>query len=135
MVIYQTMKGNTMKLHHTKYKQNYKNYILNCIELDCNGNVLKTDEDKINYIFDRFYSEYKWNVERIGKYKSMSEWLSGLALDIPFYYEDIIKLAIEMGSLDANASDKLKEKVQSNYFDFMANVILSFEPKQLKQVA
>ena len=135
MVIYQTMKGNTMKLHHTKYKQNYKNYILNCIELDCNGNVLKTDEDKINYIFDRFYSEYKWNVERIGKYKSMSEWLSGLALDIPFYYEDIIKLAIEMGSLDANANDKLKEKVQSNYFDFMANVILSFEPKQLKQVA
>jgi hypothetical protein len=129
------MKGNTMKLHHTKYKQNYKNYILNCIELDCNGNVLKTDEDKINYIFDRFYSEYKWNVERIGKYKSMSEWLSGLALDIPFYYEDIIKLAVDMGSLDANASDKLKEKVQSNYFDFMANVILSFEPKQLKQVA
>jgi hypothetical protein len=129
------MKGNTMKLHHTKYKQNYKNYILNCIELDCNGNVIKTDEDKINYIFDRFYSEYKWNVERIGKYKSMSEWLSGLALDIPFYYEDIIKLAVEMGSLDANASDKLKEKVQSNYFDFMANVILSFEPKQLKQVA
>ena len=135
MVIYQTMKGNTMKLHHTKYKKNYKNYILNCIELDCNGNVLKTDEDKINYIFDRFYSEYKWNVERIGKYKSMSKWLSGLALDIPFYYEDIIKLAIEMGSLDANANDKLKEKVQSNYFDFMANVILSFEPKQLKQVA
>jgi hypothetical protein len=135
MVIYQTMKGNTMKIHHTKYKQNYKNYILNCIELDCNGNVLKTDEDKINYIFDRFYSEYKWNVERIGKYKSMSEWLSGLALDIPFYYEDIIKLAVDMGSLDANASDKLKEKVQSNYFDFMANVILSFEPKQLKQVA
>jgi hypothetical protein len=135
MVIHQTMKGNKMKIHHTKYKQNYKNYILSCIELDCNGNVLKTDEDKINYIFDRFYSEYKWNVERIGKYKSMSEWLSGLALDIPFYYEDIIKLAVDMGSLDANASDKLKEKVQSNYFDFMANVILSFEPKQLKQVA
>jgi hypothetical protein len=135
MVIHQTMKGNTMKIHHTKYKQNYKNYILNCIELDCNGNVLKTDEDKINYIFDRFYSEYKWKIERIGKYQSMSEWLSGLALDIPFYYEDIIKLAIEMGSLDANASDKLKEKVQSNYFNFMANVILGFEPKQLKQVA
>jgi hypothetical protein len=125
-----------MKLHHTKYKQNYKNYILNCIELDCNGNVLKTDEDKINYIFDRFYSECNFNnVLKIGRYKAMSEWLSGLALDIPFYYEDIIKLAIEMGSLDANASDKLKEKVQSNYFDFMANVILSFEPKQLKQVA
>ena len=124
-----------MKLHHTKYKQNYKNYILDCIELDNNGNVLKTEQDKINYLFDRFYSEYSWNIKRLGKYKSMSEWLSGLALDIPFYYEDIIKLAVEMGSLDANASDKLKEKVQNNYFDFMANIILGFEPKQLKQVA
>lgn len=124
-----------MKLHHTKYKQNYRNYILNCIELDNDGNVLKTEQDKINYIFDRFYSEYSWNIERVGKYKSMTEWLSGLALDIPFYYEDIIKLAIEMGSLDANASDKLKEKVQNNYFAFMANIILGFEPKQLKQVA
>ena len=78
-----------MKLHHTKYKQNYKNYILSCIELDNDGNILKTEQDKINYIFDRFYSEYKWNVDRMGKYKAMSEWLSGLALDIPFYYEDI----------------------------------------------
>jgi hypothetical protein len=122
-----------MKLHHTKYKQNYKNYILGCIELDCNGNVLKTEQEKINYIFDRFYSEYSWNIERVGRYKAMTEWLSGLALNIPFYYEDIIKLAIEMGSLDANASDKLKEKVQENYFAFMANVILGFET--LKEVA
>jgi hypothetical protein len=124
-----------MKLHHTKYKQNYKNYILNCIELDNDGNILKTEHDKINYIFDRFHSEYSWNIERVGKFKAMSEWLSGLALNIPFYYEDIIKLAINMGSLDANANDKLKEKVQENYFDFMANIILGFEPKQNKKVA
>jgi len=124
-----------MKLHHTKYKQNYKNYILDCIELDNDGNILKTEQDKINYIFDRFYSEYKWNVDRMGKYKAMSEWLSGLALDIPFYYEDIIKLAVDMGSIDENPSDKLKSKVQKNYFDFMANVILSFEPKQNRKAA
>jgi hypothetical protein len=124
-----------MKLHHTKYKQNYKNYILNCIELDNDGNILKTEQDKINYIFNRFHSEYGWNIERIGKFKAMSEWLSGLALDIDFYYEDIIKLAIDMGSLDINADDKLKEKVQENYFDFMANIILGFEPKQNKKVA
>ena len=124
-----------MKLHHTKYKQNYKNYILNCIELDNDGNILKTEQDKINYIFNRFYSEYGWNIERVGKFKAMSEWLSGLALDIDFYYEDIIKLAIDMGSLDVNANNKLKEKVQENYFDFMANIILGFEPKQNKKVA
>ena len=125
-----------MKLHHTKYKENYKNYILDCIELDNDGNILKTEQDKINYIFDRFYSECNFNnVLKIGRYKAMSEWLSGLALNIPFYYEDIIKLAIDMGSIDENPSDKLKSKVQENYFDFMANVILSFEPKQNKKVA
>ena len=59
----------------------------------------------------------------MGKYKAMSEWLSGLALDIPFYYEDIIKLAVDMGSIDENPSDKLKSKVQENYFDFLMNLI------------
>ena len=124
-----------MKLHHTKYKQNYKNYILDCIELDNDGNILKTEQDKINYIFNRFNSEYDWNIKRVGKYKAMSDWLSGLALDIDFYYEDIIALAIKCGSIDENPSDKLKSKVQENYFDFMANIILSFEPKQNRKVA
>ena len=42
------------KLHHTKYKENYKKYILNLIEVDGNEKPLTTDEEKIKYIFDRF---------------------------------------------------------------------------------
>ena len=119
------------KLHHTEYKKNYKKYILSTIETDNDDKPLKTDQDKIQYIFDRFNSEYGFMIERVGKQKAISEWLSGLALDIEYYYEDIVKLAIKMGSIDENPNDKLRNKVEQGYWDFMANIILGFEPKKV----
>ena len=121
------------KLHHAEYKKNYKNYILSTIEEDGEGKPLTSDKEKINYIFDRFNSEYGFMVERVGKQKAISEWLSGLALDLPFYYNEIVDLAIEMGSIDPNPNDKLRERVEQGYWDFMANIIMSFEPKERQQ--
>jgi|TARA_X000001388_G_scaffold32486_1_gene22964 hypothetical protein len=117
-----------MKLHHTKYKNNYRNYILECLKTeDVFIGKKPTDEELINYLFDRFNSEYGWSIERQGKQKALSDWLAGLAISIPFYYDEIIKLAVEMGSIDENPSEKLAEKVCDNYWSFMANIILSFE--------
>jgi len=121
------------KLHHTEYKKNYKNYILSTIEEDTEGKPIKTDEKKIKYIFDRFYSEYGWNIDRVGKQKAMAEWLSGLALDIEYYNLSIVELAVKMGSVEENPSDKMQGKIIDNYWNFMANVILGFEPKERKQ--
>ena len=45
-----------MKLHHTKYKTNYKRYILDCVNNE--NDTLITDDEKIEYIFNRFYKEY-----------------------------------------------------------------------------
>jgi len=120
------------KLHHTEYKKNYKKYILSTIETDGNDKPLNTDQEKIKYIFDRFYSEYYCHYVplRCSKQKAMSEWLSGLALDIEYWYDDIVKLAVKMGSINPNPSDKLRNKVEQGYFDFMANIILGFEPKE-----
>ncbi len=119
------------KLHHTKYKDNYKKYILSTIQEDGEGKPIKTDEEKVKYIFDRFYSEYGWNVARVGKQKAMANWLAGLALDIEYYYSDIVKLAVKMGSINENPSEKLQSKICENYWSFMANVILGFEPKEV----
>lgn len=116
-----------MKLHHTEYKKNYKKYILSTIEEDCEGNPIYKDEDKINYIFDRFNSEYGFMINRVGKQKAISEWLSGLALNIEYYYNDIVNLAIKMGSIDENPSELLRNKVEQGYWDFMANIILGFK--------
>ena len=120
-----------MKLHHTKYKQNYVNYILDTIDEDINGKTLINKNDKISYIFERFYSEYSWNIERQGKFKAMTEWLSGLALNIDYTYYNIIQLAIEMGSIDEKPSESLQDKVCDNYFHFMATIILSIEPTHI----
>ena len=121
------------KLHHTTYKKNYKKYILDCVQLDCEDKELKTEQEKINYIFDRFNSEYDWKIERVGKFKAMSDWLSGLALPIEYYNYKIVKLAKNMGSLDTDSNYKAEQKIINNYFDFMANIILDFEPKQNQQ--
>ena len=121
------------KLHHTEYKKNYKNYILSTIEENTEGKPIKTEQEKINYIFDRFNSEYGFMVERVGKQKAIAEWLQGLALNIEYYYDDIVNLAVKMGSIDPNPSDKLRSKVEQNYWLFMANIIMSFEPKERNQ--
>ena len=119
------------KLHHTEYKKNYKNYILNTIEEDGEGKPLNTEQEKVKYLFNRFNSEYGFMIERVGKQKALAEWLSGLALNIEFYNNAIVELAIKMGSIEENPSDKLQARVQDNYWNFMANVILSFEPKEV----
>tara|TARA_R100000654_G_scaffold859_1_gene3302 strand:- start:245 stop:616 length:372 start_codon:yes stop_codon:yes gene_type:complete len=120
------------KLHHTKYKNNYKNFILGCLKTeDVFIDEKPTDEELINYLFDRFNSEYGWSIERQGKQKALTDWLQGLAIHIPFYYEDIIALAVDMGSIDENPNEKLKDKVCENYWSFMANIILSFEPVEV----
>ena len=124
-----------MKLHHTKYKQNYKQYILECLKTeDAFIGKQPTEDELSKYLFDRFNSEYSWSIERQGKQKALTDWLQGLAIHIAYWDEDIINLAIEMGSIDENLNEKLKERVCDNYWSFMANAILSFEPKN-KEVA
>ena len=119
-----------MKLHHTKYKENYKRFILDSLhEVDWNGKTLTTDEEKIEYIFERFNIEYGWAVQRLGTQKAMANWLAGLSLNLPYWYDEIVELAVEMGSIDENPNEKLQNKVISNYWDFMANIILGFEKR------
>jgi hypothetical protein len=118
------------KLHHTEYKKNYKNYILSTIDEDVEGNPITSDNDKIKYIFDRFNSEYGWRVNQVGKIAAMIDWLQGLALNIEFYNDAIINLAVKLGSIDENPSEKLQDRVIENYWNFMANIILSFETKR-----
>tara|TARA_R100001480_G_scaffold146250_1_gene144750 strand:+ start:2103 stop:2594 length:492 start_codon:yes stop_codon:yes gene_type:complete len=115
------------KVHHTVYKKNYREYILDHIDQDHDGNQLSSDKEKIKFLFDRFNSEYGWNIQRVGKRKAMIEWLSGVAISFAIYNNEIIDLAIRMGSIDENPDDRLVDRVLDNYFPFMANIILGME--------
>ena len=122
-----------MKLHHTKYTKNYQDYILATLTEDYDGKPFKTNEDKINYLFHRFYNEYGWLIKRVGKQKALTEWLSGLAINIPCYNHEIIELAIKMGSVSEDLTEDQKNQIVDNYFNFMAYVILKMEDK-IKEV-
>ena len=123
-----------MKLHHTQYKKNYQNYILETISDEeclsywsCEKNDRLTREAKVYYIFDRFFYEMDFQIKRSGKLVAMTEWLQGLALNIPYWNDDIIPLAKKMGSVDDNLTPKQEEKIIENYWSFMANIVLGLE--------
>lgn len=125
------------KLHHTEYKKNYKNYILDC--LDSEDEILESSTkfsrlDKIDYLMFRFNSEYGFMINRVGKQQAIANWLSGLAIDIVYWNDDIIKLAKDMGSVDESITKRQEETILSNYWLFMANIIILLE-KELEAVA
>tara|TARA_R100001082_G_C4357002_1_gene157367 strand:+ start:1413 stop:1763 length:351 start_codon:yes stop_codon:yes gene_type:complete len=112
-----------MKLHHTKYKKNYKNLILGSLN-DVDG---MNREQKIKHLSNRIDSEYGHLVKRLGRQKAISEWLSGLAINIPFYNQDILQLAKDMGSVDNELTERQEERIIENYWDFMAMMVLELE--------
>ena len=119
-----------MKVHHTKYKPRYEAYILDNLDFDYDGKLIHvkpSKDEKIRYLAKRFKREKKWQIEQEGMRPALIDWLSGMALPIACYSGDIIDLAIELGSIDENPSDKLCERVVENYFSFMANIILNME--------
>lgn len=118
------------KVHHTKYKSKYEEYLLDFIDEDSEGNPLTDRNEKIKHIFWRFNKEYGHQIERIGsKQKALAEWLSGMAIGIACYNGEIIDLAIEMGSIDPDPSGEIISRVLENYWSFMANILLDMERK------
>jgi hypothetical protein len=125
------------KLHHTEYKKNYKNYILDC--LDNEDEIIESSTkfsrlDKIDYLVHRFYTEYGFMINRVGKQKAIANWLSGLAINIVYWNEDIIQLAKDMGSVDESMTRRQEETILTNYWSFMANIIILLE-QEVERVA
>ena len=116
-----------MKLNHHKYKKNYKNYILNSINSESYDITTNSDQDKINFFINTFKKEYDFMIDRVGIYKALTEYLAGLpsTITLPIYNHDILKLAINMGSVDPELSEKQEDNIINNYYNFMANIILS----------
>ena len=87
----------------TIYKKYQKAYdVLKSGLMDYEG------DKPVQRIYERFTSEYGWNIKRIGFYKALTEWLQGLALDIPYNYHDIME------------TFGLPEKQCESYWRFMA---------------
>jgi len=102
----------------------YKKVILNGISAeDYNGQELKTDKEKVQFVFDCFNQEfYSWqshkNIQAV-----FTEYLQGLpsCISIPFYNSDIIELAERINKTEYK-TDNQQWKIIENYFAFMSNI-------------
>ena len=99
--------------------QAVKRYILECVELDESEQPILTTAEKIAYIKRRSESE-KYNPNQTDM-ENMTDWLRGLALNIAYNGHEILALAVEWGSIPADATEKQEQKIIDNYFHFMAN--------------
>lgn len=120
-----------MKLHHTKYKKNYAKFILESIEPYEQDQPIK-DDKKLDYLISTFKKESNFNNQRESFQRAFSYWLSGLpsVINLPFYNGEIIELAVKMGSLDKYHTEKQAERTCSNYWNFMAYMVLDMKIKQ-----
>ena len=109
-------------LHWTKYRKNYRHFILSTIEAEelAERGLPDTDAGRIDYIISRLESE---TGEEILGVAVIEQWLSGLALNIPFEYWEILELAEACGSSRYEMTDRQEEKIVDNYFNFMANQV------------
>ena len=122
-----------MKLHHTKYKKNYAKFILGSIKPYEEAKPIK-DDQKLDYLINVFKKESTFNNQRESFQSAFSYWLSGLpsVIDLPFYNGEIIELAVKMGSLDKNHTEQQAERIYTNYWNFMAYMVLDMKIKQDK---
>jgi hypothetical protein len=123
-----------LKTNSTKYQLNFKKYILSVIDSEDLPSETMTNKEKVFFIMDRFVKEYCYqqNLDRHDNdmTKLLAEWLSGLAINIPYTYCDIIKLSKELLETDTL---KNEDKIIENYFNFMAIQIFKLANRLHKQ--
>lgn len=121
----QITKGQLISLKMYKLKEHVNAYIIDCIDgqgYDLPGDALITTEGKLRFLHDTFLKEYGWHVARYGKQNAFKEYLQGLpsCFNIAFTNHDILELAYKWESLSPSATDKQKDKILENYFNFIA---------------
>ena len=135
-----------MKLHHTKYYENYKDHIVGLMRQqiqDENENQVipyikcGTDQECLQHIYNGFTWSFKHEIEKAKKTNTnicevLAEWLQGLPINGFIYWNsEIVEFAQRMGSLADDLTEKQKEKAIEGYWLFMANQILKMFDKEL----
>ena len=113
-----------MKIKSHELDQKEKLYILECLSENDEGEELKTFAERIEYVRERFTSEYQWRIDQSNPQKAMIDWLQGLAIPIKFYNCDILELAISWGTLAEDATEKEEQKILDNYWRLMATKLV-----------
>ena len=101
-------------------------FIINAIDGEAYDAVSKTENEKIDFLFETFYAEYGWRAEQIGEQPAMAEWFSGLpsVIDVPFYNEDIAQLLSDNHVIAEANTD---HPTVGSFFGFLATCAITLK--------
>jgi hypothetical protein len=124
-----------LRTNSKKYLSNIQNYLLDAINTDDHKTEATTHAEKLAFVMACYDSEFnhKYNQARHPNEQTrFAHWLAGLpsVLNIPFYNDDIIKLAKRLQEVETYPNEKNTTKtIVENYFNFMAYHILKLNSK------
>ena len=129
-----------LRTNSKKYLANIQNYLIDAIYTEDHKTEATTDAQKIAFVMSCYNSEFnhKYNAIRYpNEQMRFANWLAGLpsVLNIPFYPSSILELAKELQEVNeidienTNYTQKKKDKICDNYFNFMAYHILKLNQK------
>lgn len=96
-------------------------YILNAIDADNYDVVLKSDKDKLQFLFDCFKSEY----HKEKNVKGFEDWIRGLpsSFNIDYDFEKIVNLSYMFDLMKADADEEDEDYIQNNWFKIIAKEV------------
>ena len=124
-----------LRTNSKKYLSNIQNYLLDAINTDDHTTEATTHAEKLAFVMSCYESEFnhKFNQARHPNEQTrFAHWLAGLpsVLNIPFYNDDIIKLAKRLQEVETYPNEKnTTKRIIENYFNFMAFHILKLNAK------
>jgi hypothetical protein len=124
-----------LRTNSKKYLSNIQNYLIDAINTDDHKTEATTHAEKLAFVMACYDSEFnhKYNQARHPNEQTrFAHWLAGLpsVLNIPFYNDDIIKLAKRLQEVETYPNEKNTTKtIVENYFNFMAYHILKLNSK------
>lgn len=117
------MTNSTIRTTRKNFNPTIKAYLLEVIA-DGEGMENASEKELVNYVAERFNSEYGHEVSRYGLQQAFVNWLQGLALNVAYHYGDIETLLLSWGVLTGNETEAATSKALNNYWVRLASNML-----------
>ena len=124
-----------LRTNSKKYISNIQNYLIDAINTDDHTTEATTHAEKLAFVMSCYQNEFNhiYNQKRHPNEQTrFAHWLAGLpsVLNIPFYNDDIVKLAKRLQEVETYPNEKnTTKRIIENYFNFMAFHILKLNAK------
>ena len=95
-----------------------ESYILESVDGQPYDESPESPVEKLAFVEKIFNLEKGYEIERIGKFQAVTNWIGGLpsAINIEYRSHKILELGIEFGMISKNASEKRQDDFINDWF-------------------